>query len=84
MNLTQLNQLGVAIAALNYPIDVFPNIMGDSSFHIIKCKQELIPTEVCKLLVDAPDFNGIMTWNVPNTEHRLITFTYHSHKSNQS
>jgi len=76
MTLAQLNQLGVELEKLNYPHSVNASIL-EGTYHLIKCRQEKILPEVCKLLMEAPDFDGIMIWGPRNQP--CIVFTYQAH-----
>lgn len=77
MTVAQLNSLCVMLEQMSYPYSVTENFL-DGSYHVIKCRQEKIPPEVCKILVDAPDFDGIMVWNA-KPRHGMITFSYIAH-----
>lgn len=69
MNNEQLQKLSDALNVTGYPHDAIT--ISDTGYHIIKCRQEKIPDNICKILVNAPDFDGLMKWNTGQ-----ITFTY--------
>lgn len=46
-------------------------IEGDNLFYAIECLREMIPASVIKLLLNAPDLNGIS-----RSSRGTITFTY--------
>lgn len=70
MTIYQLSQLSDALTVSGYPHEVSESFIG--SYHIVKCLREKISPEICKLLVNAPDFDGIMTWGAL----KIIVFTY--------
>lgn len=76
MTIYQLSQLSDALTMSGYPHEVSESIIG--SYHTVKCLREKISPEICKLLVNAPDFDGIIreesftTWGAL----KIIVFTY--------
>jgi len=75
MNKKQLEELSKSLG--DYPHTQLDWLTGEQpaepTYFGIRCNQELVPANICRILLDAPDFNGLLT---TGPKRPIITFTY--------
>jgi len=81
MTVEQLNAISNLLNAMKYTQhEVAKSEYGNEGVHVIKCARQAIPLDVCRVLHNAPDFDGLMTWQSSIPAFHYIAFIYKATK----
>ncbi len=77
MTTEQLNAVSSLLNAMKYTQHEVVNSKNEGlGVHIIKCARQPIPLDVCRVLYNAPDFDGLMTYHSSIPGFHYIAFLY--------